>query len=119
MRKCNAPVPFENEDLDYTPRFHCGDEVMIKYNSRTPQWKFYSGFRGIVWWIDTWWPDEYSYRIVFGSEEDDSLPTETWIKESDLEFCPLYDFEEDFWCDDEEEEVEKPKRGRWRPRKHS
>jgi hypothetical protein len=37
MRKANEPVCCASEDLTYTPKFHCGDDVLIKLNARTPQ----------------------------------------------------------------------------------
>lgn len=169
MRKANEPLCCAPADLTYAPFFHCGDDVIISLDAKTPQGKFYSGLCGTVWGIDTRGPKEYSYRVVLHHAEDDTcvIPSEVWIKESDLEldescilddlgepFCVYvphgvetsltpeeikntYKFQWDDWewvyyCtiskedyeawlfDDEEEEevVEKPKRGRWRPKKH-
>lgn len=172
MRKANEPICCASVDLTYTPKFHCGDDVLIKFNARTPQGKFFSGFCGTVGGIDCWWPKEYSYRVVLHHSDDNTcvIPSEVWIKESDLEldesymmddldepFCvyvphgvttsltpeeirDTYKFQRDdgdgvYYCtiskedyeawlfDDEEPEdvmvPEEPKRGRWRPRKHS
>lgn len=173
MRKANcSPCPVDLTDLTYTPFFHCGDDVIISLDARTPQGKFYSGLCGTVGWIDCRGPEEYSYRVVLHHLDDDTcvIPSEVWIKESDLELDESYilddlgeplcvyvphgvetsltpeeirdtykyqwddwewvhyctiskeDYEAWLFDDEEPEDVmvpEEPKRGRWRPRKHS
>lgn len=86
MHKANKLLD-EIVDLTYTPAFHCGDEVMVSLDAATPQGVFYSGFHWVVGWIDTWWPDEYSYRVVLHHCDcwHCTIPNEIWIKESDLE----------------------------------
>lgn len=95
---------------------------MVSWGAKTPKGIFYIGICGVVSEIDTRWRDEYTYRIVNLHDEypNPALPEDIWITESDLVFdeCALLDLEEEEE-EIEEEPIEEPKKGRWRPRKSS
>ena len=86
-------------ECHYTPVFHCGDQVKISLDAVTPRGKFFKGFCGTVGDIDTW-GEEYSYRVVLHHSDDPTavIPSEVWIKESDLEF-------DEFFMEDDEDTV--------------
>lgn len=136
MKKAYEPV--EVRGLDYTPKFHFGDDVTVRTNAVTPYGKFYSGMSWVVKGLDTRGEGEYNYRVVFHTCEHCG-EIDAWIKESDLEidyteeinrmiddildevFEELEDEDEDDEEDEEneEEEVECKKSCKKRARKAS
>ena len=119
MRKAfEQTLALEDRALDYTPKFHYGDDVTVRTNASTPYGKFYSGMSWVVKGLDTWDVGEYNYRVVFHTCEHCG-EIDAWIKESDLEIDYTEEInriiddiledlleEEDEDEEDEEEEVE-------------
>lgn len=96
MRKARS-YPCQVVELTRTPKFHCGDDVEISLNAKSPKGKFFSGFCGTIGDIDTWWEKEYFYKVVLHHCDCGHcvIPQEVWITESDLEFSESYMWDED------------------------
>lgn len=132
MRKAfEQTLALEDRALDYTPKFHFGDDVTVRTNAETPYGKFYSGMSWVVKGLDTWGVGEYNYRVVFHTCEHCG-EIDAWIKESDLEIDYTEEInriiddiledlleEEDEDEEDEEEEVECKKSCKKKTRKAS
>lgn len=85
MKKAYEPIPtLDERALDYTPKFHYGDDVTVRTNATTPYGKFYSGMSWQIRSIDTRGVGEYNYRVVFHTCEHCG-EIDARIKESDLE----------------------------------